>query len=45
LTVSYRVRREDVGKDLQLMLQVQTRQQLSGYPVLTASEWKLKVSP
>jgi len=45
LNVSYRVRREDVGKDLQLMLQVQTRQQLSGYPVLTASDWKLKVSP
>jgi len=45
LTVSYRVRREDVGKDLQLMLQVQTRQQLSGYPVLTASDWKMKVTP
>jgi hypothetical protein len=45
LSVSYRVRREDVGKDLQLMLQVQTRQQLSGYPVLTASDWKIKVTP
>jgi len=45
LSVSYRVRREDVGKDLQLMLQVQARQQLSGYPVLTASDWKMKVSP
>jgi hypothetical protein len=45
LNVSYRVRREDVGKDLQLMLQVQTRQQLSGYPVLTASDWKMKVAP
>ena len=45
LIVSYRVRREDVGKDLQLMLQVQARQQLSGYPVLTASDWKMKVSP
>ena len=45
LTVSYRVRREDVGKDLQLMLQVQARQQLSGYPVLTASDWKMKVTP
>jgi hypothetical protein len=45
LSVSYRVRREDVGKDLQVMLQVQTRQQLSGYPVLTASDWKIKVTP
>ena len=45
LNVSYRVRREDVGKDLQLMLQVQARQQLSGYPVLTASDWKIKVTP
>jgi hypothetical protein len=45
LTVSYRVRREDVGMALQLMLQVQTRQQLSGYPVLTASDWKIKVTP
>jgi len=45
LTVSYRVRREDVGKDLQLMFQVQARQQLSGYPVLTASDWKMKVTP
>ena len=45
LTVSYRVRREDVGKDLQLTFQVQTRQQLSGYPVLTASDWKMKVTP
>ena len=45
LNVSYRVRREDVGKDLQLMLQVQVRQQLSGYPVLTASDWKIKVTP
>ena len=45
LTVSYRARREDVGKDLQLLLQVQARQQLSGYPVLTASDWKIKVTP
>lgn len=45
VNIAYRIRREDVGKDLQLMLQVQSRQGLPGLPVLAASDWKIKISP
>jgi hypothetical protein len=45
VSISYRVRRDDVGKDLQLMIQTQSRKGNPGLPTLAASDWKLKVSP
>jgi hypothetical protein len=45
VSVSYRIRREDVGKDLLLLLQTQSRKENPGLPTLATSEWKVKVSP
>ena len=45
LTVSYRIRREDVGKDLQFMLQLHARKSDRGLPTLATTDWKVKVSP
>ena len=45
LSVSYRIRREDVGKDLQLLVQTHSRKGNPGLPTLATSEWKVKVSP
>ena len=45
VTVSYRIRREDVGKDLQLLVQTHSRKENPGLPTLATSDWKVKVSP
>ena len=45
VTVSYRIRREDVGKDLQFLLQLHGRKSDGGLPVLATSSWKIKVTP
>jgi hypothetical protein len=45
LTVSYRIRREDVGKDLQFLLQLHGRKSDGGLPVLATSSWKIKITP
>jgi hypothetical protein len=45
LSVSYRIRREDVGKDLQLLVQTHSRKENPGLPTLATSDWKVKVSP
>ena len=43
--ISYRIRREDVGKDLQLLIQTHGRKENPGLPTLATSDWKVKVSP
>jgi hypothetical protein len=45
VSISYRIRREDVGKDLHLMIQTQSRKENPGLPTLATSDWKVKVSP
>ena len=45
VAISYRIRREDVGKDLHLMIQTQSRKENPGLPTLATSDWKVKVSP
>jgi len=45
VAISYRIRREDVGKDLNLMIQTQSRKENPGLPTLATSDWKVKVSP
>jgi len=45
VAISYRLRREDVGKDLNLMIQTQSRKENPGLPTLATSDWKVKVSP
>jgi hypothetical protein len=45
MSISYRIRREDVGKDLYLMIQTHSRKENPGLPTLATSDWKVKVSP
>ncbi len=45
VSISYRIRREDVGKDLHLMIQTHSRKENPGLPTLATSDWKVKVSP
>ena len=45
VAISYRIRREDVGKDLNLMIQTHSRKENPGLPTLATSDWKVKVSP
>ncbi len=45
VAISYRIRREDVGKELHLMIQTQSRKENPGLPTLATSDWKVKVSP
>ena len=45
VAISYRIRREDVGKDLHLMIQTQSRKENPGLPTLATSDWKVKVAP
>jgi hypothetical protein len=45
VAISYRIRREDVGKDLHLMIQTHSRKENPGLPTLATSDWKVKVSP
>ena len=45
VSVSYRIRRDDVGKDLQLLVQTHSRKGNPGLPTLATSDWKVKVSP
>lgn len=45
VSISYRIRREDVGKDLQLLIQTHGRKENPGLPTLATSDWKVKVSP
>ena len=45
VTIAYRIRREDVGKDLHLMIQTHSRKENPGLPTLATSDWKVKVSP
>jgi hypothetical protein len=45
VSVSYRIRREDVGKDLQLLVQTHSRTENPGLPTLATSDWQVKVSP
>jgi hypothetical protein len=44
LTISYTIKPEDVGKDLRVELQVQTKQEMPGLPTLATSDWKFTVS-
>jgi hypothetical protein len=45
VSISYRIRREDVGKDLHLMIQTHSRKENPGLPTLATCDWKVKVSP
>ena len=45
VAISYRIRREDVGKDLYLMIQTHSRKENPGLPTLATSDWKVKISP
>lgn len=45
MSISYRIRREDVGEDLYLMIQTHSRKENPGLPTLATSDWKVKVSP
>jgi len=45
VTIAYRIRREDVGKDLQFLIQTHSRKENPGLPTLATTDWKVKVSP
>jgi hypothetical protein len=44
VSVSYTFKPEDAGKELKFLLQIQSKSELSGFPNLATSDWKITVS-
>ncbi|MCX6971106.1 MAG: hypothetical protein NTV93_13280 [Verrucomicrobia bacterium] len=45
ISISYKIRREDIGQDLRFLVQVQSRNEVPGLPVLATADWKVTVTP
>jgi len=45
IPISYKIRREDIGKDLRFLVQVQSRNEEPGLPTLATADWKVTVTP
>ena len=45
ISISYKIRREDIGQDLRFLVQVQSRNEGPGLPVLATADWKVTVTP
>jgi len=45
ISIVYKIRKEDIGKDLRFLVQVQSRKEGSGFPVLATADWKFTVTP
>ena len=45
ISISYKIRREDIGQDLRFMVEVRSRSEAPGLPVLATADWKVTVTP
>lgn len=45
ISISYKIRREDIGQDLRFLIQVQSRNEGPGLPTLATADWKVTVTP